>query len=174
MSPVFLIGYMGSGKTTLGRGVEARAHKTFIDLDEFIEEQTGMPIKDIFTRHGEEGFRIIERDYLRKLALREDILIACGGGTPCFFDNIDIMNRRGVTVWLDASVDKLHRRLSEAKSRRPLISGLDDDQLCAFITESLDSRRPYYSKARYRFDADNLDTVEELDSSIDRFIADFL
>ena len=84
MSPVFLIGYMGSGKTTLGRGVEARAHKTFIDLDEFIEEQTGMPIKDIFTRHGEEGFRIIERDYLRKLALREDILIACGGGTPCF------------------------------------------------------------------------------------------
>lgn len=174
MSPVFLIGYMGSGKTTLGRGVEARAHKTFIDLDEFIEEQTDMPIKEIFARQGEEGFRIIERDYLRKLALREDILIACGGGTPCFFDNIDIMNRQGVTVWLDASVDKLHRRLSEAKSLRPLIAGLDDDQLRAFITESLDSRRPYYSQAKYRFDADNLDTVEELKSSIDRFIADFL
>ncbi len=165
---------MGSGKTTLGRAVEARAHKTFIDLDEFIEEQTGMTIKEIFARQGEEGFRLIERDCLRKLAMREDILIACGGGTPCFFDNMDIMNSRGVTVWLDASVDRLHRRLSEAKSRRPLIAGLDDDALRAFIADSLEQRRPHYSKASNRFDADRLDTVEELDSSTDKFIAAFL
>ncbi|MBD5210570.1 MAG: shikimate kinase [Barnesiella sp.] len=174
MLPIFLIGYMGSGKTTLGRGVEARAHKTFIDLDEYIEEQTGMTVKEIFAQKGEEGFRLIERDYLRKLALTEDTLIACGGGTPCFFNNIDIMNRRGVTVWLDASVDRLHERLSQARSKRPLIANLDDEQLRAFIIDSLSKRNPYYSRAAHRFDADLLDNEEQLASSVNLFIERFL
>lgn len=174
MSPVFLIGYMGSGKTTLGRGVEARAHIAFIDLDQYIEERYDKSIKDIFKERGEDGFRLIERDCIRELSLKKDILVACGGGTPCFFDNMEIMNRRGTTVWLDASVDILHARLKEGRSQRPLIADFDDDELRGFIVKSLEKRNPFYSRATHRFGADNLDTVADLEASIDRFVKAFL
>lgn len=165
---------MGSGKTTLGRGVEARAHITFIDLDEYIEEREGKSISDIFSESGEEGFRIVERDCLRELAAKDDILVACGGGTPCFHDNMEVMNSRGTTVWLDASVDMLHKRLAEARSRRPLIARLNDEELRSFIVSSLDKRRPFYSRALHRFEADHLDSVDELESSVERFVGRFL
>lgn len=174
MSPVFLIGYMGSGKTTLGRGVETRAHIAFIDLDQYIEERYGKSIKDIFKERGEDGFRLIERDCIRELSLKKDILVACGGGTPCFFDNMEIMNSRGTTVWLDASVDILHARLKEGRSQRPLIADFDDDELRGFIVKSLEKRNPFYSRATHRFAADNLDTVADLEASIDRFVKAFL
>lgn len=174
MSPVFLIGYMGSGKTTLGRGVEARAHIAFIDLDQYIEERYGKSIKDIFKERGEDGFRLIERDCIRELSLKKDILVACGGGTPCFFDNMEIMNSRGTTIWLDASVDILHARLKEGRSQRPLIADFDDDELRGFIVKSLEKRNPFYSRATHRFGADNLDTVADLEASIDRFVKAFL
>ncbi|MDE6199920.1 MAG: shikimate kinase [Muribaculaceae bacterium] len=174
MSPIFLIGYMGSGKTTLGRGVEARTHIKFIDLDQYIEERYGKSISAIFREYGEDGFRKIERDTVRELASEKDILVACGGGTPCFFDNMDVMNRCGVTVWLDASVDILHARLKEGRSQRPLIAGLDDDELKDFIIASLEKRTPFYNRASHRFIADNLDTATDLDASIDSFIKEFL
>lgn len=174
MSPVFLIGYMGSGKTTLGRGVEARAHIAFIDLDQYIEERYGKSIKDIFKERGEDGFRLIERDCIRELSSKKDILVACGGGTPCFFDNMEIMNSRGTTVWLDASVDILHARLKEGRSQRPLIADFNDDELREFIVKSLEKRNPFYSLATHRFGADNLDTVDDLEASIDRFVKAFL
>lgn len=174
MSPIFLIGYMGSGKTTLGRGVEARAHIAFIDLDQYIEERYGKSIKDIFKERGEDGFRLIEHDCIRKLSSKKDILVACGGGTPCFFDNMEIMNSRGTTVWLDASVDILHARLKEGRSQRPLIADFDDDELREFIVKSLEKRNPFYSRATHRFGADNLDTVADLEASIDRFVKAFL
>ena len=174
MSPIVLIGYMGSGTTTLGRGVEARAHIAFIDLDQYIEERYGKSIKDIFKERGEDGFRLIERDCIRELSLKKDILVACGGGTPCFFDNMEIMNSRGTTVWLDASVDILHARLKEGRSQRPLIADFDDDELRGFIVKSLEKRNPFYSRATHRFGADNLDTVADLEASIDRFVKAFL
>lgn len=106
MPPIFLIGYMGSGKTTLGRGVESRAHVSFIDLDDYIEEREGMTVSEIFKARGETGFRKAERECLAELAAKDNLLVACGGGTPCFFDNMEVMNSSGTTVWLDASVDK--------------------------------------------------------------------
>lgn len=174
MLPIFLIGYMGSGKTTLGSGVEARAHITFIDLDQYIEEKEKASISDIFKERGEEGFRQIERECLQELAVRKDVLVACGGGTPCFFDNMELMNNSGTTVWLDASIDVLQARLTVARSQRPLIAKLDDNELRIFITESLNKRNPYYSKATHRFVADNLDTVDDLEASIEKFVDKFL
>lgn len=174
MLPIFLIGYMGSGKTTLGRGVEARAHITFIDLDQYIEEKYETTISNIFKGRGEDCFRQIERDCLRELAEKKDILVACGGGTPCFFDNMELMNNSGTTVWLDASIDVLQSRLAVARSQRPLIANLNDEQLRNFIAESLNKRNPYYSRATHRFAADNLDTVDDLEASIDKFIEKFL
>lgn len=174
MPPIFLIGYMGSGKTTLGREVEVRAHVSFIDLDEYIEDRENKSISEIFEERGEDGFRIIERDCIRELVSKDNVLVACGGGTPCFYDNIEIMNSRGTTVWLDASVDILHKRLSEAKSRRPLIANLNDEDLRNFIVRSLEKRNPFYCQAKHRFAADNLDTADELEVSAEKFIEIFL
>ena len=174
MLPIFLIGYMGSGKTTLGRGVEARAHISFVDLDQYIEEEYSTSISNLFKERGESGFREIERESLIELSDRKDILIACGGGTPCFFNNMELMNNIGITVWLDASIDVLHARLSEAKSQRPLISNLNDEELREYITESLNKRNIYYSQANHRFVADKLDNIKDLEESIDKFIEKFL
>lgn len=174
MTPVFLIGYMGSGKTTLGRAVEARTHISFIDLDEYIEAQQGKTISSIFKEKGEEGFRNLERMALAELSQREDLLVACGGGTPCYFDNMDIMNSRGTTVWLEASVERLHMRLTQAKSSRPLIAAFDDTQLRNFIISSLEKRTPHYSKAKATFCSDFLDNIAEIDSSATEFISKFL
>lgn len=174
MSPIFLIGYMGSGKTTLGRAVEARTHISFIDLDEYIEAKQGMSISDIFKKTGEDGFRNLERQALRELSQKEDILVACGGGTPCYFDNMELMNRCGTTIWLEASTSKLLLRLSQAKSSRPLIAQMDDSQLRDFIISSLEKRAPHYSKAKTRFCADFLDNMTEIDRSVNKFISTFL
>lgn len=174
MPPIFLIGYMGSGKTTLGRGVESRAHVSFIDLDDYIEEREGMTVSEIFNARGEDGFRKAERECLAELAAKENLLVACGGGTPCFFDNMEVMNNSGTTVWLDASVDKLHARLAEARSKRPLIAGKNDDELREFIVDSLEKRRPFYSRAKYRFCADELDCADELEASVGKFVERFL
>lgn len=174
MSPIFLIGYMGSGKTTLGRGVEARTHISFIDLDEYIEQSEGKTVREIFAEKGEEAFRKLERDALKKLSCREDILVACGGGTPCFFENMELMNRSGNTVWLKASVERLHQRLSEGKSKRPLIANLNDDELRNFIISSLEKRDVHYGKAKHVFDADYMDSIDELNTTIDKFISEFL
>lgn len=174
MPPIFLIGYMGSGKTTLGRGVEARTHISFIDLDDYIEQSEGKTISEIFREAGEEGFRKIERETLLQLADRKDLLVACGGGTPCFYDNMEIMNRCGTTIWLEASVDTLHRRLTEAKSRRPLIANLNDKELREFIIKSLNIRNPFYSKAHHTFDCNRLDNEVQLNESLDKFITTFI
>lgn len=174
MSPIFLIGYMGSGKTTLGHGVEARTHVSFIDLDEYIEACEGKTIREIFAERGEEAFRKLERDALKNLSDREDILVACGGGTPCFFDNMELMNSSGKTVWLKASVERLHQRLSEGKSKRPLIANLNDDELREFIISSLKKRDIHYAKATHIFNADNMDSIDELNKTVDKFISEFL
>lgn len=174
MLPIFLIGYMGAGKTTLGRGVESRTHIAFIDLDEYIEGMYGKTIKEIFKDKGEDGFRKIERDSIRELSQKEDIVVACGGGTPCFYDNMEIMNSRGLTIWLDASVEILHRRLKEGRAQRPLIANLSDDELHDFIIQSLEKRNPYYSRAKYRFCADEMDTAKELERTIEKFVATYM
>ena len=174
MLPIFLIGYMGSGKTTLGRGVESRTHIAFIDLDEYIEGKEGKTIKEIFKEEGEVGFRNKERDSLRELSEREDVVVACGGGTPCFYDNMEIMNSRGETIWLDASVEILHRRLKEGRAQRPLIANLSDEELKGYIKESLEKRKPYYRKAKHRFCADEMDTSAELEMTIGKFVAEYL
>ena len=102
MKTTFLIGYMGSGKTTLGRAVAARTGIRFIDLDDYIEEREGCSIREIFASRGEDAFRAIERDALQEVSRMADTLVACGGGTPCFGDNMDLLNRCGLTVYLDA------------------------------------------------------------------------
>lgn len=165
---------MGCGKTTLGRAVSKATGMRFIDLDEHIETHAGMTVREIFDRHSEEEFRRLESLTLSDVAHRQDVIIACGGGTPCFFDNLETMNRQGTTVFLDASLSRLHERLKIESCKRPLIAGMDDDELIRYISECLARRMPYYTRAMHSFPADRLDMPEQIAESVDAFIARFI
>ncbi len=173
MTRIFLIGYMGSGKTTLGRALANEIGVPFIDLDHYIEKRYCKTIAQLFAEKGEEGFREIERRVLHEVGEFEDVIISTGGGTPCFFDNIEYMNRQGTTVHLDVPVERLFIRLSIARSKRPLIKDKNDEELRNFIVEQLDKRAPHYSKAQYRFRADKLEDITQVKASVDAFRHEF-
>ncbi len=173
MTRILLTGYMGAGKTTLGRALADRLGVTFIDLDNYIEERYRKTISQIFAEKGEEGFRDIERRMLHEVAEFEDVIISTGGGTPCFFDNIDYMNRMGTTVYLQASPERLFIRLSIARKQRPLIKDKNDEELRTFIAEQLAKREPYYSKATHTFMSDRLEDKKQIESSVEAFCQQF-
>ena len=167
MKRIFLIGYMGSGKTTLGKAYARTNHLEFIDLDWYIEERMHKTITELFAERGEEGFRELERKMLHEVGEFENVMIACGGGTPCFYDNIDYMNCVGDTVFLDVCPAVLFRRLKIAKSKRPLLSDKTDKELMTFIGEALEKRLPYYTRARFRFNAEGLETSRQISESVE-------
>ena len=173
MTRIFLIGYMGAGKTTLGRALAAELGVEFIDLDCYIEERFRKTISQIFAEKGEEEFRNIERRMLHEVGEFENVIISTGGGTPCFFDNIEYMNSQGTTVYLDVPVERLHIRLSIAKGKRPLIKDKNDEELMTFITEQLAKRAPHYSKAQYSFRADRLEDTMQVKESVEAFRREF-
>ena len=185
---IFLIGYMGCGKTTLGRALAERADVTFIDLDDYVEARAGMSISRIFADRGEAAFRAMEREALTEIAAsRADgtTVVACGGGTPCFCDNMRYMLGAGTTVWLDAtvgaicrrllvtSVDRLFGRLAVARAHRPLIASLSDDELRNFIVRQLDIRTPHYTRAKAEFDSTLLEDPDQIEQTARRFIDRF-
>lgn len=170
MTRIFLIGYMGAGKTTLGRALAKELDIQFIDLDSYIEKRLCKSVSQIFAENGEEGFRDIERRMLHEVGDFENVVISTGGGTPCFFDNIEYMNRQGATVFLDVPVERLFIRLKIARKKRPLIMEKKDDELRDFITEQLAKRMPYYSKAGQKFIADQLEDVKQIQASVKNFI----
>lgn len=171
MKPIFLIGFMGSGKSTLGAALGRATGMTFIDLDSYIERRFHANVRDLFARYGEAGFRDIERRMLAEVSAFEDVLVACGGGTPCFFDNMDVMNRSGLTVMLDASEECLFGRLKVGRKRRPLIARLSDEELRAYIGEALARRMPYYGRAAVRFPSHMLENKEQIRQSVADFLA---
>lgn len=170
MKTTFLIGYMGSGKTTLGRAVAARTGVRFIDLDDYIEEREGCTIKEIFASRGEEAFRAIEREAIDEVSRLDDTLVACGGGTPCFGNNMDIMNERGLTVYLNAPHSSLLSRLKKGRAKRPLIASLTDDELDTFIYKQMQWREPHYSRAALTFDSSRLEDTDQVAGSVDSFL----
>lgn len=147
---------MGSGKTTYGKLMAKELNLTFIDLDVYIESEERKTIDQIFKEIGEEGFRLLEKKALRAVSEIENVILATGGGTPCFFDNMEFMNSKGQTIYLRTSVRELRDRLKMSKSKRPLISGKDLRELEDFIAENLEKREPYYLKAKYILDTDDL------------------
>ncbi|MCI5581083.1 MAG: shikimate kinase [Phocaeicola plebeius] len=168
MTRIFLIGYMGSGKTTLGKAFARAMHLEFIDLDSYIEARFHKTVSAIFAEKGESGFREVERNLLREVGEFEDVIIAAGGGTPCFFDNITYMNQVGQTVFLDVQTDVLFRRLRVAKAKRPLLADKTDEELMGTITDALERRLPFYTQARYRFNAEELESRGQIAASVER------
>lgn len=149
MRSIILIGYMGAGKTTVGRTLAMRMGRTFYDLDWYIETRYRKPIHQIFSERGEAGFREMEREMLHEAAAFEDIVLSCGGGTPCYFDNIGYMNSVGETIYLKCTPETLSQHLRMGKSIRPLIQGKTPEELEIYIRESLEARSPFYEKAKH-------------------------
>lgn len=173
---IFLIGYMGCGKTTLGRALAARTGVRFIDLDDYIEERAGMTISGIFATKGESTFRAMEREALGTLVADgsgRDTVVACGGGTPCFGDNMQLMDSLGITVHLVTSEDRLFSRLAVARSHRPLIARLTDPELRDFIRRQLGERNRHYSKASATFDSTMLEDASQIEQTVTKFIDRF-
>ncbi|MFN2394901.1 MAG: shikimate kinase [Bacteroidales bacterium] len=144
---IFLIGFMGSGKSTLGKRLAKKISWDFMDMDKELEEQEGMPVTRIFDEKGEEYFRQQESELLHKLDQARNVVIATGGGVPCYKDNMEIMNSKGVTVYLRMHECSLASRLKNGRIVRPLIRGLEKEELVTFIRKKLDEREPYYNKA---------------------------
>ncbi len=145
---IFLIGFMGCGKSKLGKGLALKSNRPFIDLDELIESQSQMTIPQLFTIVGEQGFREKEREVLQNATFANDIIIATGGGAPCFFDNMEWMNSNGITVFIDSPVKVLADRLINARVERPLVKGKSYEELIEFIDLKLKERRPFYEQAK--------------------------
>ena len=168
MQRIFLIGYMGVGKTTLGKALADRTGLSFIDLDLFIEGRYRKTIRQIFEAEGEEAFREIERKALHEVAEFEDIVLSTGGGTPCFFDNMTYMNRVGTTVYLKASPEALTERISLCKHSRPAVRHLDGEALAAFVRDALTRRTPFYERAHLTFDVERLATDNDTNDAAHR------
>ena len=145
---VYIIGFMGSGKTTTGLKLAGLLGWTFTDLDRSIEEHTGMRIPEIFSSHGEMWFRKAEYEMLRNLPSDTNRVISTGGGTPCYEDNMDYMLETGLTIYLKLTPGQLKSRLADTNGERPLIKDLGDEGLISFIEEKLAFREKWYNRAR--------------------------
>jgi shikimate kinase len=164
---VFLIGYMGSGKTTLGKKLAAKMHYHFIDLDNVFESKQGCTITDYFNRFGEEAFRKEESRVLKGTSFPINAVISTGGGLPCFFDHMEWMNAHGKTVYIKLPAKTLAGRLDPGKEARPILSGKHGQELLAFIEEKLSEREAYYNQARIIVDGLSL-TAEKLENIVTR------
>lgn len=165
-SRIILMGYMGSGKTTVGRALAKDLNMPFYDLDWYIESRMRKTVKQIFDERGEDGFRVIERNMLHEVAEFENIVVSCGGGIPCFFDNIDYLNQQGETVYLKCTPEVLHKHLSMGKTVRPLLLNKTPEQVKTYIEEQLQVREPFYSKAKHTVDVTLMDNYEKIKISV--------
>ena len=176
MKRIFLIGYMGAGKTTLGKALARRMNLSYIDTDHYIENRYRKKISEIFSSEGEERFRNIENRILLEISEFEDIVISTGGGLPCFNNNMEIMNGLGTTVYLETSEKELAARLGVSKTVRPVLKNRSGDGLIDFIKENLDERRYYYEQAKIQFNAELMYTDSDVDAlviKLEKLICDY-
>lgn len=149
---IYLIGFMGCGKTTFGRKLARRLDYDFIDLDLLVESMEKLNIAELFTQKGEAYFRQIEADVLRSTILMKKTVISCGGGTPCYHDNMEWILERGLSVYLKMSPVRLYERLKRKKEKRPLIAHMSKAGLKDYITQKLAEREAFYMRARLTID----------------------
>lgn len=170
MSPsrIIIIGYMGSGKTTVGKALSRELGLPFYDLDWYIESRMRKTVKQIFDEQGEEGFRRIERNMLHEVAEFEQVIISCGGGTPCFFDNMDYINQQGETVYLKCTPEVLHGHLRMGRTVRPLLLNKTHEEVNTFIREQLVLREPYYQQAKHTLDVSLMDNFDKIKVTVAR------
>ncbi len=161
---------MGSGKSTVGKGLARALKLQFIDLDSYIEKRNFKTIPEIFASEGEDGFRRAERKALQEVSEFEDVVIATGGGAPCFFDNMEIIKKTGISLYLNGSSKIIAERLLNSKTERPLIKGKSKEELIAFIAETLSKRNEWYMKADVILNFDHDISTDEVLKSLKEII----
>jgi shikimate kinase len=166
MIRVFLMGFMGAGKTTLGKALAKDLNISFIDLDQYIERRYMKSVSQIFALKGEQGFREIESRMLREVGEFDDVIVSCGGSTPLIGDNMEYMLQHGQTVYLKCDNDTLLRRLKVARSQRPLIASKTDDELAAFIESETKRREPGYLRAEFICPGDRLESRDQISETV--------
>lgn len=171
---IFIVGYMASGKTTFGKALARKTGMQHIDLDFYIEQRYHATIREIFASKGEAEFRRIEAFVLREVGEMEDVIISCGGGTPCFGDNMDYMNSRGLTVCLNASDDVIAQRIIQAGNKRPLMAGKSREQILESIGEHMAVRAPFYNRAKINISVDHLENKSQIAESVDNFVKNYM
>ena len=167
MKAIILIGYMCVGKTTIGKELAKRRGQMFYDLDWYIEERFRKRVPHIFAEEGEEAFRKKERNMLHEVAEFENVVVSCGGGTPCFFDNIDYMNQAAEVIYLKASPETILSHLKISKGKRPLLEGMSPEELQTFVTDQIQTREDFYLRARHVVDVDVLDSAEKINRLVE-------
>ncbi len=153
---IILIGFMSSGKSTIGKILADSLNFKFYDIDDIFEERYKISINDFFEKFGEPKFRELEHLLLKQTLEEDNSVISCGGGTPCFFDNIKLINNNGVSVYLKLNSRILFERLNKTRKKRPLLSGLTYDNLEKYISENLIKREPFYNQAQIIIDIENI------------------
>ncbi|SRR5258706_7858253 len=166
-SKIFITGFMGSGKTYWAKLWAEKTSLIFFDLDEQIETTVGETVAQIFEKKGEGYFREMERYVMRKFSLRDNFILACGGGTPCFFDNLQWMNEHGTTIYLQASPNEILDRIINETYERPLLNKVNQSELLFFIEQKLKEREPFYKQAKHILDT-NLITIDSLSEIINK------
>ncbi|MDE5708057.1 MAG: AAA family ATPase [Alistipes sp.] len=171
MRPLFLVGYMGCGKSTLARRIARRLGVEAVDTDRAVEEREGAAVADIFRYEGEEHFRLVEREVLEQvIASGHGVVVSTGGGLPVWRDNMERMNGVGITVYLRRSADRIARRLSPyGRQKRPRLRGLSDEELVGFMSRDMAERDPFYARAHCIVDCDRLSD----DEAVEKILAEF-
>lgn len=167
---VYLIGYMGVGKTTIGRKLARRLAYEFVDTDLWLEERFRQSVSEMFASVGEDNFRLRERSALEQLAGMQSTVIATGGGLPCHYDNIELMRQTGVVVYLEASDELLAQRLELIKQTRPTIRNKSGEELLAHVATAMSKRRPIYEQAHLLYAVEGIEVIANEDELVDRMV----
>jgi shikimate kinase len=170
---IFLIGFMGAGKSTVGKKLAERMRFRFIDVDDYIEEKEKMSIPSIFEKKGERYFRLLEHNILLEISgLNESLIVSTGGGAPCFMNNMELLNSSGITIYLKLDAPAIFHRLTNAeKKNRPLIENKTPEELLQYIFDKLKEREPVYNKSRLVVAGENI-KIHVLGKKIKSLIAD--
>lgn len=163
--PVYLVGFMGSGKTHWGRLLAAHLQREFVDLDQLLEQNEQLSVQQMFEKHGEDWFREKEALTLRSLVDKHNILLSCGGGAPCFHDNMKVMNETGTTLFLEASPKFLLKNILREPEVRPLLKNMNEAEMLFFIEKKLGERKSFYRQAKLVWNVEEL-TEEGLQKMI--------
>lgn len=159
---IFLIGFMGCGKSYIARNLAPILEMDYLDIDKHIEENEGISIKEIFERHGEDYFRLIEKKIIEQFDPTENLIVSTGGGAPCFFNNMQVMNEKGLTIYLNRNKEKTIERLLKGQSKRPLLANLNKEELEKFYDEKLAMRKLFYEQAKLHVGDAEVEKIAEM------------
>ena len=163
---IVLVGFSGAGKSTIARKIAARFGFDVLDTDKMLEEKYHISVYDCFEKYGEETFRKLEYEILKKTLQQENVVIACGGGTPCYADAMQLINEAGFSIYIEMSQKSLVHRLLYTKVIRPLTKGKTEEELSEFVNKQLSFREPYYKQAHITVKGENFDLEEMIQKII--------